>query len=63
MEIHNKVEFLLARRDHTKIEKICSTHRDRLHELLINAIVVDGKCFRDVRKAYFAQLLEMGYAR
>jgi hypothetical protein len=58
IKVHNKIELLLARQDCNHSEKVSPIHRDRLHKLLINAIVVDGRCFGDFRKAGFSQFLE-----
>ena len=58
VKVHNKIELLLARQECNHSEKVSPVHRDRLHKLLVNAIVVDGRCFGDFRKAGFSQFLE-----
>ena len=58
VKVHNKVELQLARPDRPPPDKISSVHRARLHQLLINAIVVDGRCFGDFRRAGFSRFLE-----
>ena len=49
VKVHKKSELLLVREACNEREKISTVQRDRLHKLLINAIVVDGRCFGDFR--------------
>ena len=58
LKVHKKSELLLVREDCNEREKISTVQRDRLHKLLINAIVVDGRCFGDFRKAGISRFLE-----
>jgi BED zinc finger len=58
VKVHKKMELLLVREDCADHEKVSAVHRDRLHKLLINAIVVDGRCFGDFRKPGFSRFLE-----
>ncbi|CAF1543957.1 unnamed protein product [Adineta ricciae] len=58
VKVHNKVELQLARPTGCPADKVSPVHRARLHQLLINAIVVDGRCFGDFRRAGFSRFLE-----
>ena len=58
VKVHNKIELLLVREDCNAREKVSAVQRDRPHKLLINAIVVDGRCFGDFRKAEISHFLE-----
>lgn len=54
-KVHKKVELQLARLDECPTEWMSAAHLDQLHQLLINAIVVDGRCFGDFRNAVFSR--------
>lgn len=58
---HNKTDLSLMARVNKQGEKISTTERDKLHKLLINAIVVDGRCFSDFRKSGFSRFIEYAF--
>lgn len=54
---HHKTELVLTQ--HTsQNEKLSIVNQKRLHELLINAIIIDGRSFGDFRKLGFQRFLE-----
>ena len=54
---HNKIDLLLTSEGGEPVERMSSTKRNRLHQLLINAIIIDGRCFGDFRKSGFSRFL------
>ena len=58
IKAHKKDDLLLIPRDDKQCEKLSTAERDKLHQLLINAIIVDGRCFSDFRKSGFSRFLE-----
>ena len=58
VKTHNKTDLLLVPQDGKRVDKVSNTERNRLHQLLINAIIVDGRCFSDFRKSGFSRFLE-----
>jgi hypothetical protein len=58
VKAHKKTELMLASQDEKTIGKVSHVQRRRLHQLLINAIIVDGRCFGDFRKSGFCRFLE-----
>ena len=58
IKVYSKTDLSLISRVDKQCEKISTTVRNKLHKLLINAIVVDGRCFSDFRKSGFSRFME-----
>lgn len=58
IKAHKKDDLSLIPRDDKRCEKLTIAERDKLHQLLINAIIVDGRCFSDFRKPGFSRFLD-----
>ncbi|CAF1584926.1 unnamed protein product [Adineta ricciae] len=55
---HKKIDLILVPCDDKRCGNLSAAERDKLHQLLINAIIVDGRCFSDFRKLGFSRFLE-----
>lgn len=58
IKAHNKTDLILLPRDDIRGKKLSKSKRDKLHQLLISAIIVDGRCFSDFRKPGFSRFLQ-----
>ncbi|CAF1541267.1 unnamed protein product [Adineta ricciae] len=58
IKAHNKIDLLLVSSDDKVARKLPTIERNKLHQLLINAVIVDGRCFSDFRKSGFSRFLE-----
>ena len=59
INVHKKEELEpVAKKSQRSISNILPNERDRLHQLLIDAVVVDGRTFSDIRKPGISRFLD-----
>ena len=59
VNVHNKTELKsVPKTTRRPISSLSPSERDRLHQLLIDAVVIDGRSFSDFRKPRFSRFLD-----
>ena len=58
VNVHNKTELeTVAKTGRRQVVSLSTSGRDRLHQLLFDAVVIDGRSFSDFRKPGFSRFL------
>ena len=58
VNVHNKTELdTVAKTGRHQVVSLSTSEQDRLHQLLIDAVVIDGRSFSNVRKPEFSRFL------
>lgn len=59
VHIHKKTELVLTSKTVKRtVSNLLPSERDRLHQLLLNAIIIDGRSFSGLRKSGFPHFLD-----